>query len=378
MAFAPPSIESVPATGTADEPFSELRDILARVVAAQAGGGAALAIYLDGRPVVDLHAGDYRADSLQPVFSISKAIAAIVAARLHDAGSLDLDAPLSDVWPEFDRPTKRSITTRMVLSHRSGLPAVDAELSLEELASGAEDVAIGAQEPYWAPGTQHGYHAFTFGTLLDGVFRRALGRSVGDLVADHLAVPLGLDLWIGMPAQVRDRLAPVLRPRIAVTERSMETAARSRIPVGQIGRLARTTDVYNAPLFTSAGFPAVGGVAGARDLARLFAATLDSVDGVRVLDAAGRERLVAERSSGTDAVLGIPIAFGSGVQLPFPQLPLLGPSSFGHEAAGGSVAFADPDAGLAVGYTTSMFPPMAGSGIGFDTLLAGIRHCLPR
>lgn len=376
MSYTPPPHRHVPTTGRADAPFEEIRDILARVVAVQGTGGAALAVYRDGRAVIDIVAGDYAEDSLQGIFSVSKAVVAIELARLHRDGVLDLDAPLADVWPEFAKTSTAGITTRMVLAHQSGIPAVDLQFSLPELAAGAEDEAVGVQEPYWAPGTAHGYHAFTYGTMIDGVVRRTTGRGIGAHVRDEIALPLDAEIWFGVPGIHEPRVQPVLRPRTASTDRVVSTAAAATIPPGQIGRLARSTDVYNDPLFRRAGFPAVGAVASARGLARIFAATLGEVDGVRLLDDAARASLVAPMSRGMDRVLGIPIRFGSGVQLPFPQLPLLGPSSFGHEGAGGSVAFADPDYGIAVGYTTNTFPPLMGAGAGFDTLLASLRYAL--
>lgn len=362
--------------GRADEPFGELRDILARVVAAQGAGGAALALYRDGRLVVDLVAGEYQERSLQSVFSVSKAVVALAMARLHDRGEIDLDAPVGDVWPEFRKTSTAGMTTRMVLAHQSGLPAVDRELTLEELAAGAEDDVIGTQEPYWRPGTAHGYQAFTYGTLVDGVLRRATGRGAAEHVRTEIIEPLAVDLWLGLPETEEPRVRPVLRPRAAVTDRVLRTQQAATIPPGHIGRLARTTDVYNARLFRSAGFPAVGAVTDARSLARVFAAAIDDVDGVRLLSPDALARTVAVRSDGIDRVLGIPIRFGSGVQLPFPQLPLLGPTSFGHEGAGGSVALADPASGIALAYTTDVFPPLMGAGIGFDTLLSAIRYAL--
>lgn len=375
--FAAPARELVPLSGFAHEPLAELADILPRVVAAQGGGGAALSVYRDGQPLVDLVAGEYRPDALQLVFSVSKAVSAVIALRLHHAGVLDLDAPLADVWPEFARATTRTITTRMVLAHTSGIPSVVVQHSLAELAAGAEEDSVARQDPFWEPGTRHGYHAFTFGTLLDGVVRRALGRTIGELTATELAAPLGLDLWIGLPESLLPRVQPVLRPRAATTQRATQ-GVDPALPLGQIGRLAASTDVYNDPLLMTAGFPAVGGVAGARDLARVFAAVIGPVDGIRLMDEPTLQAMVEPRSDGIDAVLAIPIRFGSGVQLPFPQLPMLGPTSFGHEGAGGSAVVVDRELGVSVGYTTSMFPPMMGSGVGFDTLLATIRHCLTR
>jgi CubicO group peptidase (beta-lactamase class C family) len=105
-------------------------------------------------------------------------------------------------------------------------------------------------------------------------------------------------------------------------------------------------------------------------------ATLDEVDGVRLLDPDATSAMVATRSRGPDAVLGIITHFGSGVQRPFPQLPMLGSRSFGHEAAGGSAVVADEELGLAVGYTTNVFPSMNGASTGFLALLPAIRHCV--
>lgn len=377
-AYALPPAEVVPARGAALGEFAELRDILARVVAVQGCGGAALAVYRDGRPVVDLVAGDYPDDAVQSVFSVSKAFAAIQAARLHADGRLDLDAPLADVWPEFAKPSTAAITTRMVLSHRSGIPAVDRVLSLEQLVAGEDDAAVGAQEPYWEPGTRHGYHSFSYGTLLDGVVRRAVGRGVAELFAEEVAGPLGLEFWFAIPEPEAGRVQPVLRPTVAATERTAAVAARATIPPGHTSRLAGQLDIYNHPLYRTSGWLATGGIASARGLARGMAATMGPVDGVRLLDESAQAGLVAERSWGIDAVLGIPIRFGSGVQLPFPQLPMLSPGSYGHEAAGGSVALADPAMGLAVGFTTSRFPPQPGAGMGFDTLMSAIRYCVDR
>ncbi len=362
--------------GFAAPPFQPLADVFARVVAAQGQGGAALAIYRDGQPVVDLVGGDYLSDSLQLVFSISKAVTAIAAAMAHDSGLIDLDAPLGDYWPAFRRDSTATVTARTVLTHRSGLAALDRRLSLDDLLAGRDEEAIETQEPYWEPGVRHGYHAFTYGTLLNGAFRRTVGRTVGEYLAELITRPLGLDLWIGTPPEQHNRIERIRYERVTLTPGRARFLAQSIIPAGSTSQLAQTMDLFNSRKVTLAGWPSTSGVAGARDLARLFYATLDTVDGVRLLGPQARDRMRSSRSRGLDTVLGIDTHFGSGVQLAFPQLPFLGPRSYGHEAAGGSAAFADDEYGVAVGFTTNVFPTMAGAGGAFLALLPSIRHCL--
>lgn len=375
-----PPVEIVTVRGTAEGVFAPFADVFGRLVAAQGHGGAALSIYHHGRPVVDLVGGDYPDDALQLIFSVSKAVTAITLAGLHDDGILDLDAPLGDVWPAFRKPSTAAITPRMVLAHRSGLPAVAARLTVDDLRSGEDEEAVARQEPYWEPGSAHGYHAFTFGSLLQGWSRRATGHTVGSHVARRLAGPLGLDLHLGLSGEKAATILP--RVRRIVYEPPRMTSGRAvfvgeaGIPAGTSAQLQGETDFYNSPELMRLGVPSTSGIAGARDLARLFAATLGPVDGVRVLGATARDAMIAPLSSGLDRVLGVPTAFGSGVQLPFPQFPLLSRSSYGHEAAGGSAAFADVAADVAVGFTTDVFPSTAGASSGFLALLPVLAHCL--
>lgn len=367
-------VEITPVHGSTDHRFAWLIDPFARLVGTQ-GGGAAIAVYQSGRLVADLYAGDYQADSLQLVFSVSKSITSIAAARAHADGLLDLDRPMATYWPELDKPSTAGVTLRMVLAHRSGLASLAADLSFEELLAGADDEAIGRQEPYWEPDERHGYHAFTFGTLTNGAFRRVLGVSVGDFVRERLAEPLGLDLWIGAPAAIEPRVERIrYRPPLNTAARA-EHVSSSGIPGSNSGRLQATFDLYNDPRLYRTCWPSTSGVAGARDLARLFASTLDTVDGVRVVDEPTRRAMVAPLSDGVDAVLGIRTAFGSGVQLPFPHFPMVSADSYGHEAAGGSAVMASAALDLAIGFTTNVFPNTMGVSPTMLALLPTVLNC---
>lgn len=364
----------IPVSGFALGEFEPLSEILGRVVADQ-GGGAALAIYRDGVPVVDLVAGDYPDDALQVVFSVSKAVSSIVAAQLHAEGALDLDAPLADVWPAFSDAERAGITTRQVLAHRSGLAVISEPLTFEQILADGGEAAVERQRPLWEPGTRHGYHSFTFGPLLDGVVRRTTGRTVGELIHERVATPLSAEFWLGTPVELHPRVRPITFRETLLTPHQARRAADGTVhPDSTVGTLLGHPAHFNTPEVLSASWPAASGVGSARGLARIMAATLGPVDGVRLLDESAREGMRATRSRGDDAVLGIPIHIGSGMQLPFPQFPMLGPTSYGHEAAGGSAAFADLDSGLAIAFTTSVFPHMHGNSRQFAALLPTIRH----
>jgi CubicO group peptidase (beta-lactamase class C family) len=355
--------------------FAPIADVFARIVASQGGGGAALSIYEDRRSVVDLYAGNYAPDTLQLVHSVTKVMSATAAAMAHDVGLVDLDAPLADCWPAFRRPSTASITLRDVLSHRSGLVAVRQPLSLDDLLSGGDEAAIERQEPYWEPRTTHGYHGYTFGSLLNGVFTRTIDTTVGQFVAERIAGPLGLELWIGVPTSVIPRVSTITYKAPAVTPlQASRLASGEAIVDGHFAELGVNRELFNTPAVLQASWPGVSGVAGARDLARLLAATTGPVDGVRLTSPAALSTLTTPRSRGLDRMLGVPSQFSTGLQLPFAQLPFLGPSSFGHEAAGGSMAFADMELGLAVGFTTNVHQELNGASSGALALLPTIRH----
>jgi len=319
---------------------------------------------------VDLYGGSYSADSVQFLFSVTKAPTALAAAVAAEAGLLDLDAPISDYWPEMRKASTKAITPRMILSHRSGLASIDRELTLEALIAHVDEDEIGLQEPYWEPGTRHGYHGFTFGTLLNGVFRRSLGCSVGEYVDQEISKPLGLDLWIGLPEEQLPRVVPI-KPPATLYRRPMSDRATHIPHFGPTGRIG-PKPYYNDRAVLGADWPALSGVGSARALAAMMTATLDG----RLLSADARDKMIATQSRGNDYVLGIEDHFGSGVMRPFPLLPFAGPGSYGHDGGGGCVAFADRELGIAVGWTTSVFPPMMGASPGFAALAGAIRVCL--
>ena len=324
--------------------------------------GAACCVYEDGLPVVDVWGGladrgasrPWARDTIVIIFSCTKGVTAIAANRLVEAGRLDPDAPVADYWPEFAANGKAGITVRMVLSHRAGLAAVDGELTMDDLAAWDPVVAaIAAQAPSWEPGTAHGYHSRTFGWIVGELIRRVTGRMPGDYMADELARPLGLDFFLGLP-ESEDRRVATLYP--APEARALDelaaadpTSLFARVMTGP-SNLLHYDEQWNTRRLRGAQLPSSNGHSDARALARLYAACLAPIDGVRLLTDESLDRATAVQSSGNDLVLGQPLTFGLGFALP----PTLGagasPRSFGHAGAGGSLAYADRDRGLAFGY----------------------------
>jgi CubicO group peptidase (beta-lactamase class C family) len=353
--------------GAVEEVFSANFDVHGDV-------GAAVSLYVDGRPVVDLWGGvadvetgrPWAKDTLQLVFSTTKGVAAICTHLLVQRGQLDLDAPVAEQWPEFAAAGKERVTTRQLLSHRAGLPVVDGTVVPEEVLAWDPIVErLAAQAPLWEPGTKHGYHALTYGWLVGEVVRRVTGRSLGRLLAEDVAGPLGLELWIGLPegeerrvstligsewsfgADLSDELLASLPEQV----RAMVVAFADPEGVSQRALTITTPPLrWNDRAVHAAELPAANGIGTARSLARLYAACVSDVDGVRLLDEATVKDAAREQSDGHDEVLLVPTRFGSGFFLPSSFSPLYGPGSFGHAGAGGSLAFADVDAGIGFAY----------------------------
>jgi len=353
--------------------------------------GAAVAVYVDGRKVVDLWGGladraagrPWEEDTLALVFSTTKGVTAIATHLLAQRGDLDLDAPVADYWPEFAAEGKAAVPVRWLLSHRAGLPAFDELLAVDDALAWTPAVkALAAQRPLWQPGTGHGYHAITFGWLVGEVVRRATGRRLAEVVADDLAGPLGLDLWIGLPATKERRVARLLATpppdRAAVAAMSADDIRRYEAFLNPRSVTSRALNVtrpalsFNSPAVHAAELPAANGIGTARSLAKLYAATIGDVDGHRLLDPATVAAATAEQSSGPDRVLLVDNRFGSGFALPSPFFPLMGPRSFGHGGAGGSLAFADPDTGVAFAYVMNQMQQHAAG----DPRMAGLMEAV--
>ncbi len=357
--------------GTCTPAFAAVRAAFAENFASRGDVGAAVCVYLDGDPVVSLWAGycdaarlrPWRSDTLACVASSGKGMAAVCALRLIERELIDLDAPVARYWPEFDQSGKGETRVRWLLSHRAGLPALRQDISTESMYEWFPLIrALEAEEPWWEPGTQHGYHALTFGFLVGELVRRVSGRSIGRYFREEIGLPLGADFHFGVAEQDDRRAADILAEpppppgehsfwkELLQDPRSMSARAFLNPP--------RPPQSMNTRAWRAAEIPASNAYASAQGLARVYAAlALDGkLDGVSVLAQATIRAAAVEQSNGLDPVIHAPSRFGLGFWLPTPAAPF-GPSprAFGHPGRGGSVGFADPDARIAFAYVPNQY-----------------------
>jgi CubicO group peptidase (beta-lactamase class C family) len=354
--------------GWCDPRFTAVRDSFAANFTERGETGAAACLIVDGTVVVDLWGGragreadrPWQRDTLVNVFSVGKGLVAACAARLAGQRKLDPDAPVTRYWPEFGAAGKQDVTLRVLLSHQCGLPALRTRLPAgSALKWPVMAAALAAEPPWWPPGTGHGYHVNTFGFLAGEVIRRASGRTVGAVLRDEIAGPLGADVHIGLQPGDYGRVADFDWPGTEIPT----PPAPDRTPLDELmihNAYANPGDlsgwgVVNTAAWRAAEVPSANAHATATGVARVYAALAGggAVDGVRVVDSGALADAVTEQVYGDDLVLRRPSRFGLGFQLTQPERPLgPGPAAFGHFGAGGSVGLCDPDAGVAFGYVT--------------------------
>ncbi len=313
--------------------------------------GASLAIVQDGELVVDLWGGhrdaeksaDWKRDSLANIWSTTKGVTAICFAMIAERGLMRYDQPVSEFWPEFAAEGKADITIAMLLSHQAGLCGFATPATVEDFYN-ASDAAerLAAQAPFWAPGTQSGYHAISIGLLATHLFQKIEGRSLRAFVADELS---GYDISIGLPNDRADRAATMIAAPAAGSSDFM-----SDLSVAQLAALANPPldqALPNQQAWRDAEIPSANGFANAQGLARLYGDFL--ADG-KLVSTATRQAATGVLIDNVDAVLGVRTRWASGFLRNVEGVYGPGDAAFGHSGWGGAFAFADPDRGLAMAY----------------------------
>lgn len=362
--------QTIELRGTCHPRFEGVRKVFQESFDSGAEIGAAVSVVLDGEPVVDLWGGfrdkgrtrPWERETLVNVYSTTKGLTALAAHRLIDEGRLELDAPVARYWPEFAAAGKQDLPVRYLLSHRAGLAAVFEPLEADALYDwDAMTTALANQEPWWKPGTKHGYHALTFGWLVGEVVRRITGKSVGTYVREEIAGPLGVEFHIGCPADLDDRIADLVQGPIHEAPDGQTFDLVQLIMSEPEGLFAKAfanppildMESANSREWRAAEIPAANGHTNAASLARIYGALAagGELDGVRVLSPEGIERARTEQSNGDDAVLPMPTRIGLGFFMPTASEPTgPNPRVFGHGGAGGSYSQADPEERMGFGY----------------------------
>jgi CubicO group peptidase (beta-lactamase class C family) len=336
--------------------------------------GAAVSVWQDGKPVVDLRGGFYdarrekpwEADTLVLVWSAAKGIGSACVLHVLEEHRISIDKRVAEFWPEFAEAGKEEITMAQLLSHQAGLCALDQRVDI--LDYNAVIRALQAQKPLWPPGTAHGYHARTFGFLLDELVRRIAGKTLSRYWREVFAEPLGLDLWIGLPEEPNSRVATIYaaktgKPPEAKNRQSGPDFYVDLITPGSLARKTFTSPYglqsvsgMNAPAIRAQPIVSFGGIGSASALAKFYSmlANGGKLDGQTFFSSETIARMTTTLVDGMDRVFQMPTAFSAG----FMKDPrgaarrMFGPSAnaFGHPGAGGANAFADPENRLAFAY----------------------------
>lgn len=355
--------------------------------------GAAVCIWHRGRVVVDLWGGTadkatgrpWTGDTPTTVFSVTKGLSALCLLMLAERGGLDYDRKVADYWREFAQNGKADITVRTLLNHRAGVVGLDEPLSIDDFEQRPEKVvdACARQAPAWAPGTRQGYHGVSFGPYVAELYKRAStagsGRSpsagsdtIGRFFAREVAGPLGADVFIGLPDEHHDRVASIYGPTPraklgAVPKLLFHTGLEGRVFRQAVQKKSCTYKAFcNPPDLGAKGLPNFNtarvrrlelpwcnGVASARGLARIYQALAmgGTLEGVTLARPESIAAVHARQSwVDVDEVLRKPLGFSQGFIKEEARLFSPNEASFGHPGAGGALGFADPTAGVSIGY----------------------------
>jgi CubicO group peptidase (beta-lactamase class C family) len=341
--------------------------------------GASVSIWQKGVEILGLSAGHadrartraWTAETLAPVWSATKGPAAVCALMALDEARLPLDCPVSEVWPEFVGAGKSHMSFAHLFSHTAGLCALDERVPIMNYEAVVE--ALERQQPHWEPGMKQGYHARTFGFLMDEIVRRITGAdSLGVYFHEMIGGPLGLDFWIGLPLEQHHRVATIYPGKISLADgdrpflKAFSTSGTITQRTFSSPMGLNAIQDFNLPETWQRGYASMGGVGSARGLGQFYAmlAQGGTWGGQQIVAPAIVRQLSETLSEEEDLVLCTPVAFGAGVmkdpmrtdadpeQPPGKLRQHYGPSlqAFGHPGAGGCLAFADPENEISFAY----------------------------
>ncbi|GAA4223624.1 CubicO group peptidase (beta-lactamase class C family) [Streptosporangium album] len=347
-----------------------VQEAVDQLVESGAERGVQVAVYRHGELAVDAVAGVADPGTGRPVTSgtpfystsTGKGVTATVVHVLAERGALSYDTPIAELWPEFGAHGKEAATVRHALTHSTGVPGLPVDVTPEDFRDWDRMCALIADAaPWWEPGTRTGYHAQTFGWIIGEIVRRATGRPISQILREEVAGPLGVadELFFGVPESELGRLA---RLEDAPSDVEMSPEMLAEIPFFRVvhgytaGPLAVLPDAAfgNRADMLTTDIPA-GGTMSARAVARMYAALLGEVDGVRLVSPERLREITAVAVTGVDELFGGPVtrALGYDVSLPWPTAEH-SPAGFGMSGSGGTAAYADTATGTTFALTKNI------------------------
>ncbi len=362
MTSSDQDVEEEDVRGLTAPGFEQVRDAFAAACALDTRGGAALSVVQDGRLVVELTSGQGASSSprtpstSQVCFSCSKGVVATALLILIERGQLDLDAPMERYWPEFAEHGKHELLVRHVVSHLSGQPAFRAPVTVDALTDDEfVESVVASDAPWWPPNTSIAYQSISYGALCGGLVRRITGESIGSFIEREIATPLGVDFWIGLPAEREADVAPLQLVPVDEQAGAGDHPAH-QAQVANPGVLHHPLDdVWNSRAYHAAEIPGAGGITTATGLARLYACLANGgkLDGDQLLRpetvALGRTII----SDGPEAFNGDRMTFGVGYMINMASDHDYDPDEFGHSGYGGQASGAWPRYRAGFAYLTT-------------------------
>lgn len=364
---------SISIGGFTDLRFESVRSVFARNFAEEGEIGAAVSVFLQGEKVIDLWGGiadqggsvQWQEDTICGYYSTGKPLIALGLLSLIDAGKIELDDPIAEVWSGFGAAGKEKITYRQLLCHQAGLSAVrkrlpegamlNWDLMVKELAS---------QEPWWEPGSRHVYHTNTYGYLIGEPIRLMTGLGPGEFLQETISGPLHEELYIGVPDNVLPRVATLYMqgaesaPDVSFLDQPMSEEERM-LKHGVLNPSGFSSlGVLNTREWRQAQIPSTNGHGTARGIAHLYSILASGGNEINLISDTLLAEATALQSRGFCPALERDVDFGLGFQLTRPDRPMgRNPGSFGHFGTGGSLGFADPIAGIGFGYVMNYIKP---------------------
>lgn len=361
--------------------------------------GAACAVVVDGKTVVDIAGGWARADRSAPwdahstvcMMSVAKGVTGIAFNMLVDRGLVDIDKPVAHYWPEFAANGKEGITVRMVLDHTAAIPVLTDDIMRP---GGFYDFeayihALEAQHPLWEPGTRAAYHVHNQGFLLGEIMRRVTGMTVGPFLRENVTGPLRAEYYIGgMTAEEQSMVAEVIPNTGArlFAAKDQQVPDKPDTPEGwQDGVVLRSFaflqnpaeswyDTMNSPIWREIEIASGSGHGNARGVARIYGATVGEFNGISLMSRERLEAMITEQHNQTELLQERPYHQALGVLLNTPQAVYMGPNprSFGHHGLGGSIGFGDPDARIGFSYCCNQMHSVGDNGPRARRLINGV------